>query len=71
MSPAPVCIWRTADGDVLDAVREIQACDLSLPIIALTERVDEPLLAAALAAGADDSLDLRVDDGALIVKTLG
>ena len=58
------------DGNVLDAVRDIQAIDLSLPIIVLTLTADEPAVAAALSAGADDYLEAGLDDGALLLKTL-
>ena len=58
------------DGNVLDAVRDIQAIDLSLPIIVLTLTADEPAVAAALSAGADDYLETGLDDGALLLKTL-
>lgn len=59
-----------ADGNVLDAVRDIQAIDLSLPIIVVTPAADEPAVAAALSAGADDYLEAGLADGALLLKTL-
>ena len=59
-----------ADGNVLDAVRDIQAIDLSLPIIVLTPAADEPAVAAALSAGADDYLEAGLAEGALLLKTL-
>ena len=61
---------RFADGNVLDAVRDIQAIDLSLPIIVVTPAADEPAVAAALSAGADDYLEAGLADGALLLKTL-
>ncbi len=58
------------DVDVLTAVRDVHAVDASLPIIVTTPSADEPALAAALAAGADDFLETGLDDGALLLKTL-
>ncbi|MBK6658360.1 MAG: GGDEF domain-containing response regulator [Proteobacteria bacterium] len=59
-----------SDVDVLTAVREVHAADAGLPIIVTTPSADEPTVAAALAAGADDFLEVGLDDGALLVKTL-
>ena len=59
-----------ADVDVLAALRDVHAVDASLPIIITTPSADEPALAAALAAGADDYLEAGLEDGALLLKTL-
>jgi diguanylate cyclase (GGDEF)-like protein len=59
-----------ADVDVLDAVRDVHAADAGLPIIVLTPTADEPAVAAALAAGADDYLEAGLEDGPLLLKTL-
>ena len=61
---------RFNDGTVLDAVHAIQALDLGMPIIVLTPSVEEPAVAAALSAGADDYFAVGLDDGALLLKTL-
>lgn len=59
-----------SDGDVLDAMRDLQTIEHGLPIIVLTPGPDEPALAAALAAGADDYIESGLEDGALLLKTL-
>ena len=61
---------QLADVDVVDAVRDLHAVDSALPIIVLTPAADDPAVAAALAAGADDYLEVGLDDGALLLKTL-
>ena len=59
-----------ADGDQLDAIRDIQAGDPNLPMIVLAPAADEPAVAAALAAGADDFLEAGMNDSGLLLKTL-
>ena len=59
-----------ADGNLLEAVRDIQASDPSLAVIVLTPSADEPAVAAALAAGADDFIEVGLNDGGLLLKTL-
>ena len=67
---AVVLALQLPGGNQLEALRDIQASDPSLPVLVLASSADEPAIAGALAAGADDFLEAGLNDSALLIKTL-